>query len=64
MCELVFVQLRHVVQISLAYYRLTEHGSSIQCRSVTPVKPVYTVMINYVIERHGLVIDNCPYCFM
>jgi len=58
MCDLVLVQLRHAVQISLTFYRLTEHGSSRQCPSVTPVKPVYTVMINYVIERHGLVIDN------
>jgi hypothetical protein len=35
-----------------------EHGSSSQCPSVTPVKPVYTVMINYVIESHGLVITD------
>ena len=58
MCDLVLVQLRHAVQISLTFYRLTEHGSSSQCPSVTPVKPMYTVMINYVIERHGLGIDN------
>jgi hypothetical protein len=58
MCDLVLVQLRHAVQISLTFYRLTEHGSSSQCPSVTPVKPMYTIMINYVIERHGLGIDN------
>jgi hypothetical protein len=64
MCELILVQLRRAVQISLTFYRSTEHGSSSQCPSVTPVKPVYAVMINYVIERHGLVIDNSPFCFM
>jgi len=58
MCDLVLVQLRLAVQISLTFYRLIEHGSSSQCPSVSPVKPLYTVMINYVIERHGLVIDN------
>jgi hypothetical protein len=58
MCDLVLVQLRHAIQISLSFYRLTEHGLSRQCHSVTHVKPVYTVMINCVIERHGLVIDN------
>lgn len=56
MCDLVLLQLRHAVQIR--FYWLTECGSSSQCPSITPVKPVYTVMINYVIERHGLVIDN------
>jgi hypothetical protein len=58
MFDLVVVQLRHAVQISLAFYSLTEHGSSSQCPSVAPVKPVCRVMINYVIERQGFVIDN------
>jgi hypothetical protein len=49
MCDVVLVHLRHAVQISLTFYRLTEHGSSSQCPSVTPVNPVYTIMINYVI---------------
>jgi len=55
MCDLVLVQLRRAIQISLTFYRLTEHGSSSQRPSVTPVKPVHTVMINYAIESHALV---------
>jgi len=58
MCDVVLVQLRRAVQISLTFYRLIEHGSSSQCPRVTPVKSVYAVIINYVIESHGLVITD------